>query len=414
MKHTGVFRHACAAAAAVLLAGCVSTTVVKTNAEPPLKATRDVPEPELLDVGIAVFDPGLPTDDEERSKLQDQLVFVEVRNAEARYFPYALKETLQDTGHWGAVRVIPRPTNAVDLTVEGRIVSSDGERLVLAIKATDAVGRVWLEKEYEDLAAKLSYRQSLSQDPEADAFQDIYIAIANDLTLMAGSLPGEDLRRIRAVAELRFAENVAPTIFANYLGQDEAGFTVPLRLPAYDDPNVERMRRVREREYMFFDTLDGHYAAFHDDMTKPYDEWRKYSYDEVLALREMQRQSKLHKVMGAAVIAGGLMVDNGSTVGAVGQTAAIYGGMTMIKTGMDMSSQARAHTEALRELGDSFEGEVAPLVMDIEGVTVKLTGSLDEQFDDWRRLLREIYDAETGMTISSEPSAGAPAPTAAN
>lgn len=414
MMRTAVLRGACAAVAAALLAGCVSTTVVKTNPEPALKATREVPEPELLDVGIAVFGPGLPTNDEERKKLEDELVFVEVRKAEARYFPYALKETLQDTGHWGAVRVIPRPTNAVDLTVEGRIVSSDGERLVLAIKATDAVGRVWLDKEYEDIAAKLSYRQSLSQDRDLDPFQDIYIQIANDLTLMAGSLSSEDLRRIRAVAELRFAQFVAPDIFGDYLGQDEQGLTVPLRLPAYDDPNVERMRRVREREYMFFDTLDGHYAAFHDDMTKPYHEWRKYSYDEVIALREMERQSTLHKVMGAAVIAGGLMVDNSSTPGAIGQAGAIYGGMQMIKTGMDMSSQARAHTEALRELGDSFEGEVAPLVMDIEGVTVKLTGTLDEQFDEWRRLLREIYEAETGMTISSEPSAGAPAPTAAN
>jgi len=46
--------------------GCVSTTVIKTNPEPTLKATREVPEPELLDVGISIFDPGLPTTDEER------------------------------------------------------------------------------------------------------------------------------------------------------------------------------------------------------------------------------------------------------------------------------------------------------------------------------------------------------------
>jgi hypothetical protein len=395
-------------AALALQGGCVSTTVVRANSEPPLKATREVPEPELLDVGIAVFDPGLPTTDEEREKLEDQLVFPEVRRAEARYFPYALKQTLQDTGHWGAVRVIPRPTNAVDVTVQGRIVSSDGERLVLAITARDALGRVWIDdKEYEDLAAKLSYRDSVGGG--GDPFQDIYIAIANDLTLTAGSLPGEELERIRSVAELRFAQDLAPAIFDGYLAPDGEGRTQPVRLPARDDPNVERMRRVREREYMFFDTLDGHYAGFHQDMGKPYDEWRKYSYDEVIALRDMQRQARLHKALGAAVIAGGLMIDTDTNMGAMGQTAAIYGGMTIIKTGMDMSSQARAHTEALRELGDSFEGEVSPLVMDIEGVTVTLTGSLDQQFDDWRRLLREIYAAETGGAPSGTPGA-APAP----
>ena len=377
--------------------------------EPTLKATRDVPEPELLDVGIAIFDPGLPKTEEERKELEDELIFVEVRKAEARYFPYVLKDTLEDTGYWGAVRVIPRATRAVDLTVEGRIVSSDGERMVLAIKATDAVGRVWLEKEYEDLAAKLSYRDSLATEAGQDPFQDIYNAIANDLTLMAGTLPGEELRRIRSVAELRFAEDLAPTIFER-LSRPGRGGSDDARAPARGRtiPNVARMRRVREREYMFFDTLDGHYAGFHEDMSKPYDEWRKYSYDEVIALREMQRQSRLHKVIGAAAIAGGLLVDSNTSIGAAGETAAVYGGMMVFKTGMDMSSQARAHAEALRELGSSFEGEVSSLVMDIEGTTVTLTGSLDKQFDDWRRILREIYAAETGIAPPETPSSSPP------
>jgi hypothetical protein len=316
-----------------LLCGCVSTTVVKTNPIPAVKATREVPEPELLDVGISIFDPGLPKTDEEREKATKALVFPEVRQAESRYFPYVLKQTLEDTGHWGAVRVIPRPSNSVDLTVQGRIVSSDGERLVLAVNAVDATGRVWIkDKEYEDLAAKLSYRDSVGHG--ADPFQDIYIQIANDLTLMAGSIPGDELRRIREVAELRFAQDLAPTIFDGYLTQNEEGLTVPLRLPAPEDPNVDRMRRVREREYMFFDTLDGHYAGFHDDMNKPYDEWRKYSYDEVVALHEMEREARLHKVLGAATIAGGILVDHSSDWGAAAQAAGIYGGMMLLKTGL--------------------------------------------------------------------------------
>ena len=194
-----------ALALSALCGGCISTTVIKTNPEPMLKATREVPEPELLDVGIAIFDPGLPTTDEEREKAIKELVFPEVRQAEARYFPYALKQKLEDAGHWGAVRVIPRPSNSVDLTVNGKIIASDGERLALQIYAVDAEGRVWIDhKQYEDLAAKLSYRDSVGhgQDP----FQDIYIQIANDLTL-AGTLSGEELTRIRSVAEPRLRED---------------------------------------------------------------------------------------------------------------------------------------------------------------------------------------------------------------
>jgi hypothetical protein len=404
-----------ALALSALCGGCISTTVIKTNPEPTLKATREVPEPELLDVGIAIFDPGLPTTDEEREKAIKELVFPEVRQAEARYFPYALKQKLEDTGHWGAVRVIPRPSNSVDLTVNGKIIASDGERLALQIYAVDAEGRVWIDhKQYEDLAAKLSYRDSVGhgQDP----FQDIYIQIANDLTLKAGTLSGEELTRIRSVAELRFAEDLAPTIFDGYLTKDKDGLTVPLRLPAADDPNVDRMRRVRDREYSFLDTLDGHYAGFHDDMTKPYDEWRKYSYDEIVAYHEMLREARLHKVLGAAVIAGGLMVDHSTDLGTAAEVAGVYGGMMMIKTGMDMSAQARVHSETLRELGNSFETEVSSMVVDIEGTQVTLTGTLDKQFDDWRRILREIYAAESGIPAppddsgSSAQEAPSPAP----
>jgi len=389
--------------------GCVSTTVIKTNPEPTLKATREVPEPELLDVGISIFDPGLPTTDEEREKAIKELVFPEVRQAESRYFPYALKQTLEDTGHWGAVRVIPRPSNAVDLTVQGKIITSNGEQLVLEINAVDAEGRVWIDhKQYEALAAKLSYRDSVGhgQDP----FQNLYVQIANDLTLKAGTFTGDDLTRIRSVAELRFAEDLAPTVFDGYLTQSDDGLTVPKRLPSVDDPNVDRMRRVREREYMFFDTLDGHYAGFHQDMSKPYDEWRKYSYDEIVAYHQMQREALLHKVLGAAVIAGGVMIDHDTNWGEAAQVAGVYGGMMMIKTGMDMSSQARVHAETLRELGGSFENEVSSMVVDIEGTTVTLTGTLDKQFDDWRRILREIYAAETGIEPPPEVPSQASGP----
>ena len=87
------------------------------------------------------------------------------------------------------------------------------------------------------------------------------------------------------------------------------------------------------------------------------------------------------------------------------------GGMALLKTGFDMSSQARVHAETLRELGDSFETEVSSLVVDIEGTTVTLSGTLDKQFEDWRRLLREIYATETGIAPPPEPAPAAPATT---
>ena len=54
---------------------------------------------------------GLPEDE---SDLPEE-IYPDIRRAEAKYFPYHLKTTLQSTGHWGAVRVIPNEQVVTDL-----------------------------------------------------------------------------------------------------------------------------------------------------------------------------------------------------------------------------------------------------------------------------------------------------------
>ena len=92
---------------------------------PPQQADSTVPENLLLDVGVAVFDPNVPEDYDEQI---EENIAPEVRRAESNYVAYYLKNLLQSTGNWGAVRVVPRSTNAVDLIVSGSILHSDGER----------------------------------------------------------------------------------------------------------------------------------------------------------------------------------------------------------------------------------------------------------------------------------------------
>ena len=67
---------------------------------------------------------------------------------------------------------------------------------------------------------------------------------------------------------------------------------------------------------------------------------------------------------------------------------------------MEISEEADIHNEALRELGESLQAEVSPLVVDIEGQTVELSGSIEEQYQKWRKLLHEIYINETGFAIN--------------
>ena len=93
-----------------LLAGCVSETVRIVDMTPPEQIEGVQAESELLDIGIAIFDPNVPEDYDEQVKL---LIQPDIRRAEANYMPYFAKNLLQSTGNWGAVRVVPRPTHAV-------------------------------------------------------------------------------------------------------------------------------------------------------------------------------------------------------------------------------------------------------------------------------------------------------------
>jgi hypothetical protein len=72
-----------------------------------------------------------------------------------------------------------------------------------------------------------------------------------------------------------------------------------------------------------------------------------------------------------------------------------------------MRSAANIHRENIRELSESFVSEAAPLVIQVEGESRRLTGTAESQYESWRKLLKEIYQSETGF--SQEVDLGVPA-----
>ncbi len=397
-----IFRKLICLGGMLLAVGCVHEEVITINATPALAAIEDVPEELLLDVGIRVFDPNLPEEIEEQNIAR---LVAGVRNAEARYMPNMLRDTLQETGHWGAVRVLPRGSENVDVMIGGRILVSDGETLTLEIFAHDATGRVWIDnREYTDLAGRLNYRNDVSQT-SFDPFQDLYNEIANDLIAFRQTLSDKQVARVREVTELRFAADLAPVAFGNYLKEEDGRFEAR-RLPARGDPMIDRVRKIRERELLFIDTLDRHYGVFANQIGPAYDDWRRFNYDEVVELRRLERDIKRRTITGAALIVGGLAVDantDSAYASYAGKLGAIVG-LTAILSTLPNRPELQVHAQTMRELGDSFAVEVRPAVLEVEGKTITLTGSVDEQFDQWRELLREIYSTETGLPAVSTTS----------
>ena len=370
---------------------CTSSKTIQYENVPIQRAQIELTEEQLLDVGILIFDPNLPEEDQE-------FIFPEIRKAEARYIPYHLKATLEDTGFWGGVWVLPEKSEAMDLIVGGRIEVSNGLKVAVRIGVWDITGREWMNKVYETTVSRSAYSQQ--RDYSQDPYQSFYNKIANDLLKIRNSLSSPELRRISEIGDLRFAAELVPGVYSDYLMQDEKDVFSARRLPSENDEMMGRIQNVKEREFVLVDTLNEYYAKLYQDISVPYENWRKLSREEMLTYEDLKRSALKRQLLGAAAILGAIAYEGNSQTSSYAKQAALYGGIEVIKSGFGMSAEAKVHKESLKELGTSFDTQAKPLIIEIEGQTLRLTGTAQEKFLEWRKLLKQIYTEETGFNIS--------------
>ena len=158
---------------------------------------------------------------------------------------------------------------------------------------------------------------------------------------------------------------------------------------------MARITTIQQRNQVFVDTLQGHYDNFSGSMEGPYNEWRRLSYDETVARRELEQESRTQLIAGGLSLLAGVAAatsDNRDTrtAGAVG----IYAGGSLIKSGLERRAEAKIHSLALEELGQSLEAEITPQVIELEDRTVQLSGTIEDQYSQWREILSDIYAAE--------------------
>jgi hypothetical protein len=286
------------------------------------------------------------------------------------------------------VRVVPGGAAWAELFVTGAIEKSNGKDLEVRIVARDAAGRVWVERKYEQRADAAAYAKDRPVDGR-DPFQPLYNRVANDLVRARDKRKPRELAEVREVAGLRFAAAMASDPYAAYLAIDKKGRARVERLPAADDPMIARISAIRDRDHMFVDTLNEYYADFYARMDKAYDDWRAYAYTEQVALDSINRSSLWKKIGGAIAVIAGVAMSHGDDRGSVDDIL-VLGGIAAIQSGFQDDQEKGIHRAALTELADSFEGEVTPLLVDVDGRVVQLTGSAEAQFTKWRQLLQEI------------------------
>jgi len=378
----------------MILSNTGFSAVDKVTSSTPLllkTPTNPIPQELLLDVGIPTLNDGLYLTDE------NDTVFPEVRFAEAIYFANQLAKVMEKSGAWGAIRVTPNDQVITDVYITGTILHSDGETLALSVVVKDTKGQKWFSKTYKKVVGKLAYDRK-SRNNLGDPFQNLFISIANDVLIYREKLTSKELMELRSLSELRFAKQFSSDAFAEYLSENKKGVLNLERLPAEDDELLKRVQKIRQRDYLYIDTMQDYYDGFSQQMHFAYQEFRQSSYDSVVKSRQLNRQGNQRIIAGLGSILAGIygrtQADTRLASNASSATAAVGG--FILKSGLEQKQKSAEYDESIAEMGSSLEAEIAPQVIALEDRTVTLTGTVQAQYGQWQALMAKIYQQERG------------------
>ena len=136
---------------------------------------------------------------------------------------------------------------------------------------------------------------------------------------------------------------------------------------------MDRVRRIRNQEYLFIDTLDENYTGLYQEMAPTYNLWRQYRREQAVFREDYEQRVADRESRGRR-----------GSFAAMSQTYEAY-------------MWSKIHEQDLDELAQGFNNEVQPTVLEVRGKVFRLTGTLDTQYQDWRAILREIFALETGL-----------------
>jgi hypothetical protein len=389
----------------IITPACTVSEVIDADRTTLDIASLNISENLLLDVGVVKFDPGIP----EENDADKTGIYEEIRETESRFFPYHIKATLEKTGYWGSVRVIPSRTVITDVIISGRIIRSDGEYATLLIKVEDITGEEWFSREYSTQTGLRSYSEG--RDRAVDPYQKIFNDFANDLRFFAASLHSSDNKRIQQISELMFFKNMVPSVYEPYLS-NKNNFIQLVRLPPENDPMVKRLRGIRERDRLVVDSINEHYANYYYGVALPYEGWRKKARENQVSIRDTKRAATVRALIGVAVTAGSMNMDTRDTsrsrrnIKRATQSVGMDRGIRTIIEAWQLRQSTNSYRAQIGELSESFIAEAAPLVIEVEGQSRRLTGTAESQYEGWRKILKEINQLETeipSLEVIEEP-----------
>ncbi|MEC8633830.1 MAG: hypothetical protein VXX89_04295, partial [Pseudomonadota bacterium] len=199
-------------------------------------------EPTLrLDVGISV-----KTEVPNKSGTDMEAAF---RETEALLIGQRLRGEFERNDGWGVIRLFPEASVIPQLSVKLSILASDGRELVVEAIARAVTGETIVVAIYRDISADEDYT-----NVKSDPFADFYATLVNDIADSLSLISNRE-SYLRTVSSLRYASELVPEAFPDYLVQ-EAGLYTIRREPSRDDPRHTRLHRLQDYELLFVDTID--------------------------------------------------------------------------------------------------------------------------------------------------------------
>ena len=229
--------------------------------------------------------------------------------------------------------------------------------MIIRVKSTILVGVTGTPKNMKKSSA------SLAMTPESPEERSVSGDLQQDCERPAGyrqrNIDASEVQEIRTVSELlsRSVSLMTPSgIISPETGTES---TSSLRCPLITILLLGRIRSIRERDFMFIDTVQDYFATYVRQMRLPYDSWREQSYQETITLRELEASASRF-IAGQRLLLAALLQPATAVIGQHRPVAPPLSARA--RSGKERIRQAGrgpySHA-ALEELGESLENAVA-------------------------------------------------------
>ena len=346
---------------------------------------------------VVVFDPNIP---KSKDQMKSAGIWPELRRAEANRFSLMLKDALAKKRVFRNVRVHPDTSSSSNLYIQGKILKSNGENIDLEIKIVDITGKKIMNKRFTHRVDEyvLDDPRKQGQDIYNEAFDKIAIYIESKVKRLSSAR----IKELEAVEQIRFAEAFSEDYFSSYIKTSSRGVTKLITYPDDNDPMMAKIKPLYVKDQLFTDNLQDDYQIFFDKMNSDYLTWQKESFYQAKAERKARAEASAQALAGAfLMVAGAAAASNSNSSGGynAGIVAAASGAGLLAKSAQT-SREAKIIREGINELGKDLNIAITPNVIQMEDRLIEVTGDASEQYREWRRVLKEIYEKQETPQIT--------------